>query len=148
MNRDEAQAALAAVNQAQGKLADRIEVPVWRHLAFGGMFALINVAISLPPAGFGPIFLLWGILFALLLRYDRRRYGVFINGYRRGRTLPVTLCLLALQVGLVVLARPARHLPFPSALGLACAAAAFVVAVIGSMIFQRVLMAELRSKSE
>ena len=75
---------------------------------------------------------------------DRRRYGVFINGYRRGATLPLTL---ALGGGMIVLlvasihARDAGLSPWTKA-GIAGLTFAFATAV--SVVWQRVYLRELR----
>ncbi len=144
MREDEARAALAAMGSANANLADAMACPPWRHAAFGALMASLVLAVTVPPPWLVPIQIgsLAGMIW--LLRHDRARFGVFVNGYRRGRTLPVTLGLLAAELGIVFLAMPTRHLPFPSPRGLACVAAAFVLATAASVLFQRVWISEIR----
>lgn len=144
MREDEARAALAAMDSANTNLADAMACPPWRHAAFGALMASLVLAVTVPPPWLVPIQIgsLAGMIW--LLRHDRARFGVFVNGYRRGRTLWVTLGLLTAELGIVFLAMPTRHLPFPSPRGLACVAAAFMLATAASVLFQRVWIAEIR----
>lgn len=145
MQEVEARAALDAMGSANAGLADAMACPPWRHAAFGVLMASLVLAVTVPSAWFLPIQIVSLAGLILLLRHDRARYGVFVNGYRRGRTLPVTLALLAAELGIVFLAVPARHLPFPSVRGLACIAAAFAIATAASVLFQRIWIAEIRA---
>jgi hypothetical protein len=80
---------------------------------------------------------------ALIVRSDRKRLGMFINGYRRGRTLYVTLPMLAINLALYAASfHVAREVgeAWPS---LALAAIAFIVSLIGSILWQRVFRSEL-----
>ncbi len=144
MKEEEARAALAAVDCAKARLAEAMACPPWRHAAFGALMASLVLAVTVPSPWLLPIQIVSFAGMVLLLRHDRVRYGVFVNGYRRGRTLPVTLGLLAAELGIVLLALPARQLPFPSPRGLACVAAAFLIATLASVLFQRVWIAEIR----
>lgn len=143
MQKDEARAALLALSLGNADFAAAMACPAWRHAAFGALMATLVLAVTVPAPWYLPVYAIAFAGLVWLLRHDRARFGVFVNGYRRGRTLPVTLALLAAELGIVFLAMPTRHLPFPSPRGLACVAAAFVLATAASVLFQRVWIAEI-----
>ena len=145
MDRNEAAAALAGVDGAQERLARQIgNCPPWRHAAFGLVMAILvgSPSLEMPLQMYGlPVALL---LIVAILVYDRRRFGVFINGYRRGATLPLTLVLAGLMAVLLVAsihAREAGLSPWTKA-GIAALAFGFATAV--SVAWQRVYLRELR----
>ena len=139
----EARAALDQVDAARARLAEVGVCPPWRHAAFGAVMALL-----VGGAGFGasiqsactPI-ALCGI--ALIAAYDRRRYGVFINGYRRGATLGFTIGLLLTMLGLLVAQIWLREEHVAIAVRLAITAAAFILATAGSVVWSRIFRREL-----
>lgn len=144
MNPEEAQAALAGVRTADQRLAERVgNCPPWRHAAFGAMFGILIGSISLSGTAqaVGTVIVLAMIVF--LIQSDRRRYGVFINGYRRGATLPLTLSYLGTMLVLVAAAMYMRVNEFTiwSKAGLAAIAFAFALAM--SIKWQRVFLKEL-----
>jgi len=140
---DDARFALAAKSAAEQNLANLSLCPPWRHAAFAGLMASLIAASAVPiPARFA-IFALMFVAGGLIYRADRRRLGVFINGYRRGKTRVVALSVLA---PILVLHAAStyfgveRHQP---AICLILAAVAFVIAYQGSVIWQRVFRLEL-----
>lgn len=145
MDRDEARAALAHVEEANRGLA-RIgaDTPAWRHSAFGAVFALLIGGATLPS--------LWQIIsvalalggVTLLVRYDRKKYGVFINGYRQGRTLPLTLALVGAMLGLVLLGFHARDVGWPALGKAGLAALGFVLAIGASVRWETLFQRDLQ----
>ena len=117
MTYDEARTALAAKTIAEQELARLGTCPPWRHAAF----AVLETALVISPVV--PLVARFAILagmlvgLALIVRSDRRRLGVFINGYRRGRTrlvvMPMLLAVLGLY-GISTLAMADWHLPWVS----------------------------------
>lgn len=140
---EEASDALEAKKSAELQLADAATCPPWRHAAFGALMGAIVTTPGLPlPWRFVVLF---GVIASagLIARSDRKRLGVFINGYRRGKTRLVIFPLLAIwaviywfSVDRGLLHRD--HLT-PLWLGLV----AFVVGTLGSVIWQRVFVREL-----
>jgi len=99
----EAADALAEILQSQAQLARIADCPPQRHLAFA---LVMGGLVSLPAFPIAVAFALEALLMVavgLIVLWDRRRNGVFINGYRRGRTRPLTFVLLAAMLGLVAL---------------------------------------------
>lgn len=99
----EAAEALAAMRASQARLAEAANCPPARHLAFAG---LIGGLIATPVLPMQYAILVEGMLLfgvGLVVRWDRRRTGMFINGYRRGRTRPLTFAMLAVVLALYML---------------------------------------------
>lgn len=140
----EAQEALANIQTSRAQLARIAHCPPARHLAFAALEA--GVVVS-PAAAPYQLLALVPVLVGLVLivRWDRRRLGMFINGYRRGRTrqviaafLPVLAALYAASAYFVL----ARHLVWPSLL---LGVVMFGVAAWMSTVWQRVFVRELEA---
>lgn len=147
MDSREAAAALAGVEGAEARLADQIgDCPPWRHAAFGLVMALLvgSLALPLPLQSAGAVVAL--ALIAAIVHYDRRRYGVFINGYRRGRTLPLTTLLLVGTLALMAAQIHVRARGLPAWESAALVALAFVFATGGSVVWQGVFLRELKAR--
>jgi uncharacterized membrane protein YjjP (DUF1212 family) len=144
MNPIEAQAALDSMAEAQRELARSVpKYPLWRHAAFAAVMAALVLG-----QGFGQPWQVLLLVFpmaavAWLVADDRKRYGVFVNGYRKGRTLPVTLTLVALMLGAMGGEIYARINDLGVAVKLAIAAFAFAVALVMSLWWTRIYDREL-----
>lgn len=140
---DEARVALAAKSAAEQDLARLAVCPPWRHAAFAGTMAALVASSAVPmPLRFAILaIVLAGV--AVIVQSDRRRLGVFVNGYRRGKTRRVAISML-----LIILLLHAASFHFGVTLGrpgvsLGLAGVAFGVAFSGSVIWQRVFVREL-----
>ena len=144
MNRDEARAALDDMNDATRKLAlAGPEYPLWRHAAFGVVMGVLVLSqgFEMPWGTVMFVFSMAGI--AAITMDDRRRYGTFVNGYRKGRTLPLTLFLVAVLLGAMGAAYYARVNGLSLAVKLGIAAGAFALAFAVSLIWTRIYRREL-----
>jgi hypothetical protein len=132
-----------AKGAAEQDLARLALCPPWRHAAFAAVMATLVATPAVPiPLRYVAIALIF-VAIALIVQSDRRRLGVFVNGYRRGKTRLVTFPMLALILLLYAASCYAaldRGMP---AISLALAAASFVIGYIGSVIWQRVFVREL-----
>ena len=142
MNTNDARAALAEVEQAKGRLAADYDYPFSRHLAFGALMGLLvgSPALGTPGSVLVLPFVMAGVV--LVQRWDRARTGSFLNGWRAGRTLPISL--VAVLVNVILFAIGARYAQQGMTwvpLALAFVATAFGVAV--SYAWQRVYLREL-----
>ena len=138
---NEAAEALAAMRASQARLALAANCPPQRHFAFA---LLLGGLIATPALAPFHALLAEGVLLAgiaLLVRWDRRRTGMFINGYRAGRTRPLTFLLLAIVLALyaggVVLSRHYGLWWAPLAAGTAAAPIAFQASVMWKRIFRQ-----------
>jgi hypothetical protein len=139
----DARAALDAKNDTQRQLAAAATCPAWRHALFGllmgALIAAPAFALPLRYAIFAAIL----VAVVFIARADRKRMGMFINGYRRGKTRIVALAILAIELGLYSFATY-RALEFNDhATPFVLAALGVVLGWIGSTIWQRVFVSEL-----
>lgn len=148
MNREtmspaEARAALDSAGAARAHLAALGMCPPWRHAAFGAVMALLvgGVGFELQVQTACTVLALAGV--AVIASYDRRRYGVFINGYRRGATLKVSIGLVIAMLAMIVLQISLRDRHASTAVHLWIALAAFGIGTYGSVIWGRVFRREM-----
>lgn len=144
MNPIEARAALDSIDDVQRDLAlQGATYPLWRHAAFAAVMAALvlgqGFALPIQMALFVPA--MAGL--AWIVADDRRRYGLFVNGYRKGRTLPVTLVLVAVMLGAMGGELYARFNGGSLALKLGIAGLAFGVALGASLWWTRLYHREL-----
>jgi hypothetical protein len=140
---EQARLALVAKGAAEQDLARLAACPPWRHAVFAAMMAALVATPAVPlPLRFVLLALIF-VAIALVVQSDRRRLGVFVNGYRRGKTRLVTFPLLAMILILYAASCYFALDRHQSAVSLALAAASFVVGYIGSTIWQRVFVREL-----
>lgn len=140
---EQARLALMAKGAAEQDLARLALCPPWRHAAFAAVMATL---VATPAVPMPMRFVVMGLIFvaiALIIQSDRRRLGVFVNGYRRGKTRLVTFPMLAVILGLYFASFylvETRHQP---AISLALAAVSFGIGYLGSVLWQRVFVREL-----
>lgn len=137
----EAADALAAIRTSRSQLLAACDTPPSRHLAFAGLMGTLVACPAVPlPWRFGVLVaILIGV--ALVIRWDRRRTGMFVNGYRAGRTRKVTFGLLAFCMplyGVSVWLADGRHMVLPSlGLGLIATAGAYFGSRAWCRVFER-----------
>jgi len=140
---EQARMALMAKGAAEQDLARLAACPPWRHAVFAGMMAALVATPAVPlPLRFGLLVLILASI-ALVVQSDRRRLGVFVNGYRRGKTRLVTFPLLAVILTLYAISCYAALDRSQRMISLALAAASLVIGYAGSVIWQRVFVREL-----
>lgn len=143
MDKSEAQSALDAVKDTDRLMAQRMTWPLWRHAIFGVMMALLLLALALPVGMQIPVIGLVLLLVVLVVRDDKKRHGMFVSGYQKGRTgwvlaAQAALLLAALVVTLIWLDEPLENLLF-----WAMAATLLVVSTVLSVIWEKVYRADL-----
>ena len=142
---DEARAALAAVTAAEVRLAERSNWSLLRHAAAGALTALLLFAQSLGETAMIAVYAVAAVLALLVAERDRRRDGMFVNGWRADRTLWVTLPLLAFMITMVLLVR--RAVPAPQTASPLFWMLILLTALVvtgASMLWQRIYRDELR----
>lgn len=141
---DQARASLAAVHSSETRLADRVtDCPPWRHALPGALLGAYIGAISISmtmQAWAMPLVLL---AVGVIIWTERRRKGLFVHGFRRGKTLPITLVFVAVITCLVVAALHMREHDFSIWSKLALACIAFALTTAFSIVRQRIFRSEL-----
>lgn len=138
-----ARAALDSADAARAHIAALGACPPWRHAAFGAVMALLILGLGFPLAVQAACFVVAMAGMAWIAAYDRRRYGVFINGYRRGATRAVVAVILLGMLALVFVQIRFREQAAQTWVPFAVAAAAFLFAVAGSVWWSRVFRREM-----
>lgn len=136
--------ALASIQSAKTRLEGRARWSFGRHAAFGALMGGLVASYALPGNLHFVGLAICLIATGLIVRRDRRRDGFFVNGYRAGRTRPVTIVILLISLvalGLAMAARYALNLWWPPILlGVALA----MVGTVASQRWERAYRAELR----
>jgi hypothetical protein len=143
MSPAEARAALDHIGATRAQIAAVGLCPPWRHAAFGAVMSLLILGLGFPLGVQVACLCLAMGLMVVIVVHDRRRYGMFINGYRRGATRPVTAALLVAMLALIVVQIRLREQAVETWVPVAVAGVAFVVAVAGSVWWSRVFRREL-----
>lgn len=136
--------ALVAVRQSRERLAAAVDCPPTRHLAFAALMGALVACQAAPPVFVLIIEALLFVGIGLIVVWDRRRTGMFINGYRAGKTIYLTFALLAftlIMLGLTVWLKEARGLIWAPLVGGGVVA---VVAWYASALWTRIYLRELR----
>jgi hypothetical protein len=127
------------------RIAARATTPWWYPplygLGCGGMVASISLPLPLIAPGVVACSL---VIVAGYVVWSRSS-GLSVNGYRRGRTLPITIAVVA---AFVLLGLAAMLLRFQAGIGwapLACGAVLAVVAGLGSAAWDRAWRADILS---
>lgn len=106
--REKALDALNSMRDAERRLAHRAHWSAARHFAFAALVATLVASLALPPLAQMLVFVgLMGST-ALIVRGDRARDGMFVNGWRLDRTLWVTLPTTGVILALALAAVRAR----------------------------------------
>jgi hypothetical protein len=147
MDRSEARDALAAAEGAQARLATTMHCPPWRHAVFGGLFFALIGSIAVSSAAQFATLPFIVIALIVIMRTDRRRMGLFVNGYRRGATLPVTLGYVAVMTAFVAAAMALRVNDAGLLAKFGLAALAFALGLAFSVVWQRVYVRELTGRT-
>jgi hypothetical protein len=133
--------ALAAMRASQARLAAAADCPPARHLAFGAVMGCLVATPALPTLYTLVAEAVLIVCVALIVRWDRRRTGMFINGYRSGRTRPITFAMLAIFLALylasVWLARERGIHWAPVAIGVLTAGLAYYASILWQRAFRR-----------
>jgi hypothetical protein len=139
----DALSALDAKRQAEAQLARAVHCPPWRHAVFGLMMGLLvaSAAFEFPVRTAIIVLILCSI--PAIVHSDRKRMGMFINGYRRGKTRIVAVGLLCVELSLYAIAVYYGLELHDQLIPLLLGVVAFVVGIAGSLIWQRVFVREM-----
>jgi len=139
----EAQWALDAKHLAEAQMAKAATCPPWRHALFGLMMGGLVASPAFETTIRFAILAGLLCLIPMIIHSDRKRMGMFINGYRRGKTRIVAIGVLIVELSLyaVSVVRGFDHHDHvtPLLLGIA----GVLIGTIGSVIWQRVFVREM-----
>jgi hypothetical protein len=148
MTRDEdALRMLAEVEAANADLAERAKAPLWYHPALGLLVGAL-IAVQGQPT---PILLAFYAAYiaglALLVRAYKRHTGLWVSGYRAGRTRWVALGLATLtMIGGVIAVWLLRERGLTAA-PLIFGAIVAVIVTVGGFVWEAAFRADLRDGS-
>ena len=139
----EARAALDSIEATRAQMAALGQCPPWRHALFGAVMGLLvgGVGFEITIQMACTVVALCAI--PIIVSYDRKRYGVFINGYRRGATRPFTFALLAVMIGLMAVQMWLRERGAADSVHLAIGIAGFLIGTGASVIWSRIFRSEM-----
>ncbi|HYX46274.1 MAG TPA: hypothetical protein VE820_05580 [Sphingomicrobium sp.] len=139
----DARSALAAKQHAEAQMAKAAQCPPWRHAACGLLMGGLIASFAFEFAIRTAILVIVLACIPIIIQSDRKRMGMFISGYRRGKTRLIAFGILALWLplyGLSVYFGLERHDHVaPLLLGLV----GFLITIAGSVIWQRVFVREM-----
>ena len=150
LNPEEAQAALAAVEQSRSDIADRLYTPWWYHPVLGVLVgALADVALSgVHIASLIGVLALYAAGLVALVTVYRRKAKVWVNGYDGGPKSRLSLMRMTAAVLVIVILGAAFSI------GMEIRWTAIVTGVVAAAVitvwgrhFDQVLRAELRETS-
>jgi hypothetical protein len=143
MDHSEVLSALDAKRAAEVQMARAATCPPWRHALFGLLMGGLVASPAFEMTTRITILVVILCCIPVIIQSDRKRMGMFINGYRRGKTRIVALGVLAVVLGLYAISvvRGLDHHDHIAPLLLG--AVAVVVATLGSILWQRVFVREM-----
>jgi hypothetical protein len=143
MDHSEVLSALDAKRAAEVQMARAATCPPWRHALFGLLMGGLVASPAFEMSTRITILVVILCCIPVIIQSDRKRMGMFINGYRRGKTRIVALGVLAVVLGLYAISvvRGLDHHDHIAPLLLG--AVAVVVATLGSILWQRVFVREM-----
>ena len=135
--------ALAAVRLGREQVLAACDCPPSRHFAFAAVMGCYVTSPALPFVLRMAALASLACAVVLIIRWDRRRTGMFVNGYRKGHTRKVTFAMLAVVLPMYLLGSwlsDERGLAWPS---LAMGAVATGMSYAGSRWWSRVFRREM-----
>lgn len=143
MEHAEALSALNAKRQAEAQMARAATCPPWRHAVFGLLMGGLVASFAFDFLIRTAILIAVLVAMPLIIQADRKRMGMFINGYRRGKTRFVTAGILMLWLPLYAISVHSALSLHDRAMPLILGAVAFVIGTIGSVLWQHVFVREM-----
>lgn len=139
----EALSALDAKRDAEARIARAANCPPWRHVAFG---LLMGGLVASPAFDTTVRFGVLAVILCcvpLIIHSDRKRMGLFINGYRRGKTRVVAFGILAIELSLYAVSVVRGFDRADHSMPLLLGALGVLIGIAGSLLWQRVFVREM-----
>jgi len=139
----DARSALDAKQFAEAQIAKAANCPPWRHAVFGLMMGGLVASFSFEFVIRTAILVIILAAIPIIIQSDRKRMGMSINGYRRGKTRYVIAGFMLLWLPLygfsVYYGLDQHNHVVPVLLGIV----AGVLGIFASIIWQRVFVREM-----
>lgn len=139
---------LAEVDAANSDLAERAKAPIWYHSALGLLLGGLAAIQAAPLPWQAAYFVVFGLGLWGLVRAYIRKTGMWISGYRAGRTRIVAFGL-AIPCGLLVgLSGWLFHIKHMTTAPFIAGAIVAVAATIGGFVWEAAFRADLRDGTD
>jgi len=139
----DARSALDAKQFAEAQIAKAANCPPWRHAVFGLMMGGLVASFAFEFVIRTAILVIILAAIPIIIQSDRKRMGMFINGYRRGKTRYVIAGFMLLWLPLygfsVYYGLDQHNHVVPVLLGIVAGA----LGIFASIIWQRVFVREM-----
>ena len=136
--------ALAALEATDERLAQRMRWPLWRHMAAGLLMSLIVAAAAMPRNLAAAAFAAGLVLVLVIARDDKKRHGMFVSGYQRGRTKWVVAAIILTTLSAVIVVRTQLSEGIADALFWVVLAIVFSGTTMLSLLWERVYGDDIR----
>lgn len=143
MDPHDAATALTSIRRTEDKLADRARWPVHRHAMFGLSEGLLIAALPQPSAIRTGMIAVGAVLILACVWDDRRRHGMFISGWQKGATRPLTFMLAAFLATMVWAALHTGRGDGIQPSGMIIGVVTFVICTGASIAWERIYRAAL-----
>lgn len=145
MTRDEdALRMLAELEAANADLAERVRAPVWYHPALGLLMGGLCAVQAAPVPGMYAYYAVFIAGLILLVRAYIKRTGLWVSGYRAGRTRWVSVGLATITTGLMLLSAWLFHTRNETMAPFVFAGLIAVIVTIGGFVWEAAFRADLR----
>ena len=141
---DDPRSSLVKLEAINVRLAERMSWPLWRHIAAGVLMTMIVAATGLPRELAAVVFAVSMVLVFAIIRDDKKRHGMFVSGYQRGRTRWIVGAILALALTAVTIVRTQVKRETSDPLFWITLAIVFLGITILSLLWEKVYRREIR----
>ena len=145
MDESEALSALTAKEQAEAQMARAAHCPLWRHAVFGLLMGGLVASPAFPLLIRTLLLVLILASIPIIINSDRKRMGMFINGYRRGKTRVVVVGILIIELALYGLSVYYGLVLNDHSTPLLLGFAGFLIGTLASVVWQRIFVREMRA---
>lgn len=145
MTRDEdALRMRAELEAANADLAERVRAPTWYHPALGLLMGGLCAVQAAPVPGMYAYYAVFIAGLILLVRAYIKRTGLWVSGYRAGRTRWISVGLATITTGLMLLSAWLLHTRKEALAPFVFAGLIAVIVTIGGFVWEAAFRADLR----
>lgn len=145
MTRDEdALRMLAELEAANADLTKRVRAPAWYHPALGLLMGGLCAVQAAPVPGMLAYYAVFIAGLVLLVRAYIKRTGLWVSGYRAGRTRWVAVGLATITTGLMLLSAWLFHTRKETLAPFVFAGLIAMIVTIGGFVWEAAFRADLR----